>query len=209
MKISLTNVGKRFNTDWVFRHLDHEFHSERSYAIVGPNGSGKSTLLQVIAGATSHSEGDITFVSGKNISPEHFYSFVSISAPYLELVEEMTLTEFLQFHSSLKKWLPSFTAERITGILEMDHAAHKQIRYFSSGMKQRVKLAQAIFSDTPVVLLDEPCTNLDTEGITLYRSLIKNYADKRLLIISSNDTQEYDFCDEIVDIRNYKAEYKL
>jgi ABC-type multidrug transport system ATPase subunit len=208
MKISLTNVGKRFNKDWIFRNLNFQFHSERWYAVIGPNGSGKSTLLQIIAGATSHSEGEIKFEAGKNISPEHFYSSISIAAPYLELVEEMTLLEFLHFHSALKNWLSSFTSEKIIAILGLEHAKHKQIRYFSSGMKQRIKLAQAIFSDTPVVLLDEPCTNLDVEGISLYKELISNYCNHRLLIISSNDIQEYDFCDEMIDIRNYKAEYK-
>ena len=72
-------------------------------------------------------------------------------------------------------------------------------------MKQRVKLAQAIFSDVPVVLLDEPCTNLDEDGIALYRTLINDYCRKRLLIVSSNDIHEYDFCDERIDIKDYKT----
>lgn len=205
MKIKLTNVGKRFNKDWIFRHLDFEFHSQRSYAIIGPNGSGKSTLLQIIAGATSHSEGQIKFESGKNIEPEHFYSYISIAAPYLELVEEMTLIEFLQFHASLKSWLPSFTSQQIITLLDLEKAVNKQVRYFSSGIKQRIKLAQAIFSDTAVVLLDEPCTNLDVAGIALYKDLVNTYCKNRLLIISSNDIQEYDFCDEKIDVRDYKT----
>jgi ABC-type multidrug transport system ATPase subunit len=71
-------------------------------------------------------------------------------------------------------------------------------------MKQRVKLAQAIFSDVPIVLLDEPCTNLDTEGIQLFKKLVRDYCTNRMLIISSNDTQEYDFCDERIEMKNYK-----
>ena len=205
MKISLTNVGKRFNKDWIFRNLNFQFHSERWYAVIGPNGSGKSTLLQIIAGATSHSEGEIKFEAGKNISPEHFYSSISIAAPYLELVEEMTLLEFLHFHSALKNWLSSFTSEKIIAILGLEHAKHKQIRYFSSGMKQRVNLAQAIFSNVPVVLLDEPTTNFDEEGILLYRNLVNNFCKNRLLIVSSNDKNEYDFCDEVLDMKNYKV----
>ena len=78
------------------------------------------------------------------------------------------------------------------------------MRYYSSGMKQRVRLAQALFSDTPVVLLDEPCTNLDVEGIVLYRELIRDYTAGRLLIVSSNDLQEYDFCEERINIMQYK-----
>ena len=206
MKIRLTNVGKRFNREWIFRNLDFEFHSQSSFAITGPNGSGKSTLLQIIAGATTFNEGAIEYFLGdKKIEEEKVYSHISIAAPYLELVEEMTLIEFLQFHASLKSWLPSVDSKKIISILGLEAAAKKQIRYFSSGMKQRVKLAQAIFSDVAVVLLDEPCTNLDEEGIALYKSLVNNYCKNRLLVVSSNDMQEYDFCEERIDIKNYKV----
>ena len=205
MKIKLTNVGKRFNREWIFRNLNYEFCLQRCYAVTGPNGSGKSTLLQIIAGATTFNEGDIEyFLAGKKIAEEKVYSNISIAAPYLELVEEMTLIEFLQFHSGLKSWLPSFTSNKIISIINLQDAAQKQIRYFSSGMKQRVKLAQAIFSDVPVVLLDEPCTNLDEEGIALYKDVINNYCSNRLVIVSSNDMQEYDFCNEIINMKNYK-----
>ena len=205
MKINLTNVGKRFNREWIYRNLSFEFQPAISYAITGPNGSGKSTLLQIIAGATTFNEGDIEyFLSDKKILSENVYTNISIAAPYLELVEEMTLTEFLQFHSKLKRWLPSFDCRKIISIINLEEAAQKQIRYFSSGMKQRVKLAQAIFSDVTVVLLDEPCTNLDEEGITLYKTLVNDHCKNRLLIVSSNDIEEYDFCKERIDIKNYK-----
>lgn len=207
MKIKLANVGKRFNREWIFRNLDVEFHSHRSYSITGPNGSGKSTLLQIIAGATTFNEGSIEyFFSGKKINEEKLYTHISIAAPYLELVEEMTLMEFLQFHSKLKGWLPGIDSKKIISIINLEDATQKQIRYFSSGMKQRVKLAQSIFSNVPAVLLDEPCTNFDEEGIALYKSLVNNYCSDRLLIVSSNDLQEYDFCQERIDIKNYKVE---
>ena len=205
MKIKLTNVGKRFNREWIFRAVNYEFNTGKCYAITGSNGSGKSTLLQIIAGATLFNEGKIQYqVDDKNINAEKIYENISIAAPYLELVEEMTLIEFLHFHASLKKWLPSFNTKKIISIINLEDAAQKQIRNFSSGMKQRVKLAQAIFSDTDAVLLDEPCTNLDEDGIKLYRNLINNYCTNRLLIISSNDNQEYNFCNEVIEMNNYK-----
>ena len=132
---------------------------------------------------------------------DDIYKCISIAAPYLELVEEMTLQEFLHFHNGLKKWLPSVSTKKIISILQLEKAADKQIRYFSSGMKQRVKLAQAIFSNVPVILLDEPATNLDGEGILLYKDLVNNYCKDRLLIVSSNDKQEYDFCNEVIDMK--------
>ncbi len=205
MKILLSDAGKRYNREWIFRHLTYEFNTGNAYAITGNNGSGKSTLLQVIAGAVQHNEGKVDFLlDGTSIETEQHHRHLSIAAPYLELPEEMTLTEVLDFHQSFKPFLSSVTIASIIDILGLQQAAHKQIRYYSSGMKQRVKLAQAIFSDVPVILLDEPCSNLDTEGIALYHQLIQNYGGRRLLIISSNDEQEYSFCKEKLSVTNYK-----
>ncbi len=205
MQIQLTDTGKRFNRDWIFRHCDYTFTTSHSYAIIGPNGSGKSTLLQTIAGAINPSEGkvEMTF-DGKKLADENIYNCISIAAPYLEVVEEMTATEFLTFHSAFKPLLANITIAEILAIIGLEKNAGKQIRYYSSGMKQRIKLAQAIFSDTPVLLLDEPCTNLDATGYTLYHQLIKNYCSNKLIIVSSNDEQEFGFCEEKISIADYK-----
>lgn len=205
MKISLSLLGKRYNKDWIFRNLNFEFSSAKSYAVTGPNGSGKSTLLQIIAGSAIHNEGNIEYsLSDSIIQEQGIFQKISFAAPYLELIEEMTLVEFFSFHQKMKGWLPAIDTSQIVNILGLQKSAEKQIRYFSSGMKQRVKLAQAIFSNVPVVLLDEPLTNLDQEGGVLYHTLIKNYCCDRLLIISSNDEKEYSFCDEIINIPAYK-----
>jgi ABC-type multidrug transport system ATPase subunit len=205
MKISLTDAGKRFNRDWIFRHLTYEFSAGQSYAIVGPNGSGKSTLLQALSGAMLLNEGKGEWsIDNKQLPNENVYSYISICAPYLEVVEEMTLIEFLDFHSGFKPFLSSVTSEKIISILGLENAVNKQIRNYSSGMRQRVKLAQAIFSDVPVVLLDEPCTNLDATGIQLYHSLINDYCKKRMVVVSSNDEVEFSFCNERLNINDYK-----
>jgi ABC-type multidrug transport system ATPase subunit len=201
MKITLTDAGKRFNRDWIFRHLNFEFVEGVSYAITGPNGSGKSTLLQIISGAMAGSEGRIEYQLEERILPaDEVYKHLSITAPYLELIEEMTVVEFLRFHQSFKPFRASPDLGQIISIVGLNHAANKQIRYYSSGMKQRVKLAQTIFSDVPVILLDEPCTNLDLEGVDLYHRLIEDYCRGRLLIVSSNDLQEYKFCEKKIDM---------
>jgi len=205
MKVSLTDAGKRFNRDWIFRHLTYTFQKESSYAIIGPNGSGKSTLLQVLSGAMQLSEGNGHWTIGNGqLANEEIYKQVSICTPYLEVVEEMTLKEFLEFHYNFKPLLPSLSIDAIISIIGLKEATHKQIRYYSSGMKQRIKLAQAIFSDTPFLLLDEPCTNLDTKGIELYLQLVNEYCKNRLIIVSSNDETEYSFCNEKINITDYK-----
>ena len=205
MKISLTDAGKRFNRDWIFRHLTYEFSAGQSYAIIGPNGSGKSTLLQVLSGGMHLNEGSGAWtVDNKQVANENIYNYISICAPYLEVVEEMTLIEFLNFHTGFKPFLSSITSEKIISILGLENAVNKQIRNYSSGMRQRVKLAQSIFSDVPVVLLDEPCTNFDAAGIQLYHDLINEYCKKRMVIVSSNDEVEYGFCKQRLNINDYK-----
>ena len=205
MKILLSDAGKRYNREWIFRHLTYEFNTGNAYAITGNNGSGKSTLLQVIAGAVQHTEGVVDFIiDGNKIEAEKHHQYLSLAAPYLELPEELTLTEVLEFHQSFKAFLPGITVSFIIDVLGLKQAAHKQIRYFSSGMKQRVKLAQAIFSNVPLVLLDEPCSNLDAAGFALYHQLIQNYCNSRLVIVSSNDEQEYSFCNEQLSVMKYK-----
>lgn len=203
MQIILDNVGKRFNREWIFRQFNYTFSINKKYAVTGANGSGKSTLLQVIAGSLSHNEGTIDFtLHPQVIEDENKFQHISIAAPYLELIEEMTAGEFLDFHKQFK--LLTLDDDEILHIVGLQKAVNKQIRYYSSGMKQRLKLAQAFFCNAPVLLLDEPTTNLDAEGIALYHHLIETYTTDKLLIISSNDLQEYKFCDSIITIGDYK-----
>ncbi|MGO8055530.1 ABC transporter ATP-binding protein, partial [Rhizobium leguminosarum] len=119
-------------------------------------------------------------------------------------IEEMTIKEFLHFHAQFKPFLSSISIDNIIAKVGLEKARDKEIRYYSSGMKQRAKLAQAIFSDVELVLLDEPCTNLDGEGIALYQQLIRDYCKDRLVIVSSNDEAEYGFCQQRLNIMQYK-----
>lgn len=205
MTISLSDAGKRFNREWIFRHFNYTFETGQTYAITGPNGSGKSTLLQVLSGGMMINEGDCKWlaVNDKIIDTEKVYSHMAICAPYLEVVEEMTLREFLNFHHGFKPFLAGITTDFIITKIGLEKAVDKQIRYYSSGMKQRVKLAQCIFSDTPIVLLDEPCTNLDDAGIELYHSLVDAYCKNRLVVVSSNDEVEYRFCQHRINIKDF------
>lgn len=203
MQIQLNKVGKRYNRDWIFKNISFEFESGKRYAITGSNGSGKSTLLQVIAGAVIHNQGTIEYsFNQKRILDVEFYKYSSIVAPYLEVIEEMTATEFLHFHDSFKKLI--LPVEQILDIVGLSKASDKQIRFFSSGMKQRIKMAQAFFSDTDVLFLDEPTTNLDQQGVDLYHTLIKEHSAGKTILVASNDKTEYDFCETAISIHDYK-----
>lgn len=205
MTIHLQNTGKRYRFDWIFRGLEYSFEKGKRYAVLGPNGSGKSTLLKVLSGHLSPSKGTILFEDQeKKIEPDAVYRYISYAAPYIELIEEFTLDEALKFHAGLKPLLPDFTPAKLYELLSLPRTRSKEIRFFSSGMKQRVKLALAICSNTPVLLLDEPATNLDTQGVEWYKNLIAEYASDRLVVIASNDPHDAEFCPVHLNILDYK-----
>ena len=206
MTIRLEHISKRFQRYWIFKDVNYTFAAPGAYALLGPNGSGKSTLLRIIAGMQGASLGKVFFNNDKGaaIPAAEVFSHTSFSAPGMELVEELTLREFFDFHFSFKKPLPSLTIEKIIALTGLTGAGDKIIGDYSSGMKQRVKLAQAIFSDTPVLLLDEPCTNLDEQGVAQYRQWIDVYGAGRMVIVASNDEREYFFCKETLVIEAYK-----
>mgnify|MGYP003575951508 CR=1 FL=1 len=206
MEIVLEEIGRRFNREWIFKDISYTFRSGESYAILGINGSGKSTLLQLIAGALTPSTGQISYVlDQKHIPAEQFFSFLSLATPYMELIEDYTLEEMLSFHFAFKNPVQQLSSKEMITLLNMEKSKDKQLKYFSSGMKQRVKLVLAVMSDTPILLLDEPTANLDKEGAEWYHQLIRDYTSQRLIIVCSNQPEEYTFCQH----RLYIADYKL
>jgi len=204
MTISLANVGRRFNQEWIFRNVDYEFLPGEKYAVLGPNGSGKSTLLSVLLGNLSPSEGAISYKSGVDIPVEEIYKSISFAAPYLDLIEEFTLQETISFHFKFKAFYEGMNAESVLELLGLAKSQDKALKYFSSGMKQRTKLALACCSNTPILLLDEPTSNLDLQGIGWYLHLIERFSVNRTLIIGSNQESEYSFCNHFVELTDYK-----
>lgn len=205
MEIVLENLGRRFNRDWIFRNINYTFSSPQRYAILGINGSGKSTLLQILNGSLSPSAGNISFFyQQKKVDIEAVYQHISLAAPYLELIEEFSLTEMIDFHFQFKKYLSGMDRDQVVRLLQMENNRHKLIRYFSSGMKQRVKLALAFCADTSLLMLDEPTANLDIQGIDWYLQLVEKFSANRLTIICSNQEHEYRFCSNHLNILDYK-----
>jgi ABC-type multidrug transport system ATPase subunit len=205
MTISLQNIGRRFNREWIFRGIDYTFNSGESYAVLGPNGSGKSTLLQVLNGSLSPSAGAIKYTfKGVDIPVDEIFNQLSLAAPYLEVIEEFTLDEMIDFHFKFKPYKTGTDKTAVIDLLAMDGSKNKLIKYFSSGMKQRLKLTLAFCADTPILMLDEPTSNLDTQGVDWYLSLVERFAAGRLTIICSNQAHEYGFCGERLNVSDYK-----
>ena len=205
MQITLHQVSKRYRYDWVFKGLDYCFQQSGRYSLTGPNGSGKSTLMRVLSGHLTPSLGKLEFhVGEKKMEIEEVYKNVSYAAPYIELVEEFTLSEMLHFHRQFKPFLENVTPETISDLLAFPKAKNKEVRHFSSGMKQRLKLALALCSRSTLLLLDEPTTNLDRQGVNWYLGLVEKYIGDRTVVVASNVEEDYQFCDKGVNILDYK-----
>jgi len=205
MTIRLEQAGKRFRMEWVFRKLDYSFEQGGQYAVLGPNGSGKSTLLKMLSGFLSPSRGKVLHLRDGRILPrEEIYRSVGLAAPYIDLIEEFTLWEAIRFHRRFKPFLEGWSEKEVLDLLPFAGQKNKQIRFFSSGMKQRLKLALAFCSDTPILLLDEPGTNLDAQGLEWYLSLAGQLAGQRLLVVASNVESDLSFCTERLEIQKYK-----
>lgn len=205
LKIHLTEASKRFQYEWIFRNLNLQLTQGDSLAITGGNGSGKSTLLKCISGAIPISDGKIIFEhSGKEIPGSEWYKYLALSAPYLELPEEFSLHELIDFHFKFKRPLNQIQPKELIEILYLGQHSNKPVSQFSSGMKQRLKLGLTIFSDVPLILLDEPTSNLDKKGVAWYSDLIANYQGNRTLIVCSNEPREYEFCDSKLAMEDFK-----
>jgi ABC-type multidrug transport system ATPase subunit len=207
MDITLKNIGKRYRYEWIFKDLNYVFKCGKGYALLGNNGSGKSTLMQILSGHLSPSKGKVSFkLSGKEVDLNTAYKNLSFTAPYIELIEDFTLQESIDFHWNFKKM--SCTKKEMTERLEYPKSAMKKaIKFFSSGMQQRLKLALTICSDTSLLLLDEPTITLDTMAVEWYAQLLKDYAfhPGRLTVIASNVEEDFQGCTERLNISDYKA----
>ena len=197
MEINATGLGKRYQRDWIFRGLTRQFAAGSATAVLGPNGAGKSTLLNTVSGQLLPTEGRLTYtLAGREVAVEDLPRHLAYAAPYLELLEELTLLELLRFHTRFKPLRPGVSLAQLVDILYLQPAQNQLIREFSSGMKQRLKLGLALYAAAPLLLLDEPTTNLDATGAAWFQEHLAATRAGRTILLSSNVPAEYGFCDE-------------
>jgi ABC-type multidrug transport system ATPase subunit len=210
--ISTTDLGKKFGTEWIFKGFTQTFETGKNYVFVGNNGSGKSTLLKTLVGILPPSQGKVQYVNGKMIMPiDYWFHTISYAAPYMELIEEFTLRESIVFHQKFKPLSMSET-ELIEELQFTKTSIAKPIKFFSSGMKQKLKLALALYTQSKVLLLDEPTANFDKNNFLWYQQKIEqqftnpdNKFSNKIFILASNLPQEYDFLPcQIFEMQNYK-----
>jgi ABC-type multidrug transport system ATPase subunit len=206
MEIFAQEIGKKFGSEWIINNFNHHFTTQNPCVILGGNGSGKSTLLKIIAGFMKAGKGKMIYEhKNEEYAPEQVYELISYAAPYLELVEEFSCLESIQFQQKFKPFVNQFSDIEILELSGLNQAADKPLKVFSSGMKQRLKLTLAIMADCPVLMLDEPCSNLDAKAIDWYHQMLESYAKNKLIIVCSNHLQyEYQICTQQINTEAFK-----
>ncbi len=211
LTIETKNLGKKFGREWIFKNVNLTISPQEKIVLLGGNGSGKSTLMQVIANYQMANEGILNYtINGKSIANDEIYKHLSIATPYLELIEDFTLAEMIEHQKHFKAFQNNLTTKQIISICDLESARNKFIKHFSSGMKQRVRLTLAILADCPLLLLDEPISNLDAKAINWYKNLIRDFAmHKTILVCSNKIIDEYEFCTKEINVEDFKVTSKL
>ncbi len=195
MRVHLQGIGKKFFQRWVIQNLSADFTSG-VYAITGFNGSGKSTLAKLISGYLAPTTGTITYyISNQAIPIDNLYRYIAYCAPYIDLPEELTLKECWTFHTHFRPLSNHYSFVEFLDKAKLIGHENKLVKYFSSGMKQRLKLGLSLYTDSRLLILDEPTANLDRQGIQWYQDEIQRLKeDHKTILIYSNIEEEYMFC---------------
>lgn len=209
MKIELSNVSKKYGRLWIFKGINSSFESNSIYGLIGFNGSGKSTLLQIISGYITPNKGEISFFDRTNqeLKIEDWYKSIAIAAPYLDLLEEFTVIESIELHTKFKELKPDVSTKTLLQEIDLEKHKNKLLSQLSSGMKQRLKLALAIYSNTPVLLVDEPCANLDKRWSDWFNTALSANAHDRIVIICTNSQENEMRCinNHILNVSDFQA----
>jgi len=205
-KLALDDVGKKFQYKWIFKGVDTQLQSSDILSVRGYNGSGKSTLLKIISGHLTPNQGKVLYLDQqqKKIHRDDIFKEITFAAPYINLLSRLELVECLDFYQRFKPLKNGLNTEKLIELMGLQSSSHKQLRFYSSGMLQRVKLAMAICAKSSLLILDEPTSNLDDAGIKWYQKILKEYSDDRIVIIASNVEHDFKMCNKSISMLDYK-----
>jgi len=204
--VEAVSLNKVFGRRLIFNNINFKFENNGIFGISGPNGSGKSTLIKIIAGITSPSSGKIIHNSkGKMVIPEQLHNYIGFVSPYLVLYDEFSAWENLNYFAEIRD-VP-FDSDKVNSLLDMFLLLNRKddfVKTYSSGMKQRLKFIFALMHSPQLLLLDEPTSNLDTEGKEKVYSLLRKEADSSIIIIASNEESDLDICSSLIQLEQFK-----
>ncbi len=187
-----SDLRKTFNRRMIFDAVRFEAGAGDTVLICGRNGSGKSTLVKLLTRVLTPTAGSLSLVvDGREVTDLEWPMHVGLVSPYVQLYDEFTARENLELALALRGLTPD--ANRVGELLNdvsLSHRADDPVRTFSSGMKQRIKLAFAMIHRPAVLFLDEPMTNLDVDGIALVRREMRRQRERGVLVVATNDLTE-------------------
>jgi len=200
MDILLEDISKRFTSGWVFRHINHKIIKGDRLAITGQNGSGKSTLLQIVCGYLTNTEGKVTYsIDGQKINRDNIFKHLAISAAYMELDEELSAAEIFEHNKIFKPYLVE-ELDEFLDLVQLGSEQDKEVKYYSSGMKQRLSLALALCMDVPLLILDEPTSFLDYQKKEWFDRMLDQYGVNKTIVIASNDDFDIRTCNKSISL---------
>ncbi|MEW6653909.1 MAG: ABC transporter ATP-binding protein [Bacteroidota bacterium] len=204
--VEINGLVKYFGRRLIFDGINYSFQSGHVYGIAGPNGSGKSTFVKIVSGLISPNKGSVThIINGKKIEEEDLHNYLGFVSPYLFLYDEFTAEENLAHISKIRG--VAFNKERSSFLLSefsLYERRNDLLRGFSSGMKQRLKFAFALLHEPPLLILDEPTSNLDNSGKEKVYEFIKLEGKTNLVLIASNEDADLALCENVLELQNYK-----
>ncbi len=193
LRLKIEKLTKQFGARRVFTDIAFELTGGESIALVGPNGSGKTTLIMTVLGLLPPTRGKAEyFEDDKKLDFEKYRKKVALVAPYLNLYDNLTARENLRFLSEVNGCkIDDADIDRALETVGLAGRGDDFAGAYSSGMKQRLKYALAIVRDPEILFIDEPTSNLDEAGKKIVFDLIKNYRNDAILVIATNETEEY------------------
>jgi heme exporter protein A len=201
--VEFRKLGKRFGNRTALAAVSGTVRPGEVLVVAGPNGAGKSTLLNLLAGVLRPSRGEVTHRLDENPVPRgRWFEHLGVAAPDMAVYEELSALENLRFFARLRGRHPADGTlaellERL-GLPAREHA--RTVGTYSSGMKQRVKLAQAVLHDPEVLLLDEPSSNLDAAGHEAVAALVARSRGTTAVAVATNDPREMAWADARIDL---------
>ena len=201
--LNVSGLGKHYGETLLFKDISFQLNRGDVLAVAGWNGSGKSTLLRIIAGLVRPSAGRVEmFVNSDPVPKESRRRFVGMVAPALSLYDELTGLENMEFFCRVRG-VACNRNDCLDIIARVGLTAHgeKMCRDYSSGMKQRLKLAQALVHEPPLLLLDEPGCNLDSQGIKVVEEIVSNQRQLGgMTVIASNEQREVGYAGKVINL---------
>lgn len=208
MILTCDRVARAFGSRKILGPLSFSVGHNRVTGIAGRNGAGKTTLLKMLAGLLRTSSGTVAVASSRDagspmLPPLETPGSIGWTAPDLALYGELTPAENLAFFGRLKGLrLSTGAIEDLIEDAGLDPKRLREIetRFLSTGQRQRLKLIFGVLAEPPLLLLDEPSSNLDEAGRAIVAKFVSRQRRGGAVVIASNDTRDLALADEVISL---------